>query len=190
MGIIHSNKYSGFGTAQFYDDPDLAAQGIPKPDIGIVGPIWNYEFNTNVYNFELLHVDSTQDYQPVNVALEDQETVGLTTEFRRHKSHLSPTGSPYLYNSGDTFTELKPLKSHWAWRNGEYGHGTGYKNHNAAYIIFHYYTGNLSMAHSQWGFSDDMFEKFGQHISPHWMLGFSFTQSGSYVLAGTSTCMW
>jgi hypothetical protein len=184
MGIIHSNKYSGFSTANFYDDPDLAALGIPKPDIGIITPVWNYDFNPPG-NYEFLHVPSTPDYREVDVAPEDQTTVGSSTEFRRHKSHISPTGSPYLYNTGDTFTELKPIKSHWAWRNGEYGHGSYYSNHNDAFLgLFLYSTGNLSMAHSQNGYTDDIFEKFGQYTSPHWMLGFSLAQSGSYIIAG------
>lgn len=188
MGIIHSNKYSGFSTAHLYSDPDLANAGISNPHIGIVGPIWDYSYNT-ANNYELYHVDSTPDYKKVDVDLADQEAIGSSTEFRRHKSHISPTGSPYLYNSGDTFTELKPIKTHWAWRNGEYGHGSYYRNHNTAFLgLLHKYCGNQSMAHNNLeepGIPTDQWLKLEQYISPHWMLGFSLAQSGTYVVAGT-----
>ena len=184
MGIIHSNKYSGFSSSHLYVDQALIDLGFTRTQTGVMGPIWDANYNYPQGNYDLLHVDSTPDYRPVNVAPEDQEAIGLTTEFRRHKSHISPTGSPYLYNSGDTFTELKPIKTHWAWRNGEYGHGNYYVHHNDAYLgLVHYASGNFSMAFNNFE-SPTFIRKFSQYISPHWMLGFSLAQSGSYVIAG------
>ena len=192
MGIIHSNKYAGFSTSHLEEDSEFtAATGLSFTFNGFLGPIWTGSYNTtantnaNAVNVDHMWVGSTPDYKLVSVASEDQETIGSSTEYRRHKAHRSPTGSPYLYNSGDTFSELKPVKTHWSWRDGEYGHGALYKNHSQALLgLYDEDSGNFSVAQDFFGTGENVgFEEYAQHISPHWMLGFAIAQSGEYLIA-------
>lgn len=192
MGIIHSNKYAGFSTSHLEEDSSFTtATGLPYTHNGFLGPIWTGSYNTaantnaNAVNVDHMWVGSTPDYKLVSVASEDQETIGSSTEYRRHKAHRSPTGSPYLYNSGDTFSELKPIKTHWSWRDGDYGHGALYKNHSSPFLgLYDTDSGNFSMARDFFGLHSNYgFEEYAQHISPHWMLGFALAQSGQYCIA-------
>ena len=62
-----------------------------------------------------MHVGSVPSYK-------DVVGVGSTSDYRRVRAYLSPTGSPYMYDSGDIDGEIKPFKYYFSWNQGDYGH--------------------------------------------------------------------
>ena len=123
MAIIHVNPYDGFtrqktisGQLYYPTDPNY---GFAR---GYVLPVWDMTLNlsisssyTNHVNYDLMHVGSVPSYK-------DVVGVGSTSDYRRVRAYLSPTGSPYMYDSGDIDGEIKPFKYYFSWNQGDYGH--------------------------------------------------------------------
>ena len=175
MAIIHVNPYDGFTrqktiSGQLYaTDPNY---GFAR---GYVLPVWDMTLNlsisssyTNHVNYDLMHVGSVPSYK-------DVVGVGSTSDYRRVRAYLSPTGSPYMYDSGDIDGEIKPFKYYFSWNQGDYGH-----------------YGNIRIAEG----TSDTVEKSNMILmysgdnngvsamSPHWMMGYSLVNSGELTFAG------
>lgn len=198
MGIIHSNKYSGISstTAMYMNSHRGQNQGTGYV-LGIVTPIWDLgNYNpTHSLGYALqawnhLHTNTTPTWVLTEVDTADQVAIGSTVEYRRSKAYHSPTGSPYMYDSGDIFTAPKPLKTHYSWLHSDTGHGTSF---TFAYQHNFYTDGNITTSSTEirdgviFAGSNNTevhFDQWGQFSCPHWMAGFSIAQSGEYILTG------
>ena len=179
MAIIHVNPYEGFtrtkiiGGSTYATDPNY---GFAR---GYVLPVWDMALNlsisssyTNHVNYDLMHVGSVPSYK-------DVVGVGSTSDYRKVRSYLSPTGSPYMYDSGDIGSEIKPFKYYFSWDQGDYGH---YNNIRIA-------EGTSSRAGSRSNMISrkDLVTINGDNLlfscSPHWMLGDSLVNSGELTFA-------
>ena len=124
---------------------------------------------TNHVNYDLMHVGSVPSYK-------DVVGVGSTSDYRRVRAYLSPTGSPYMYDSGDIDGEIKPFKYYFSWNQGDYGHysniriaeGTSDATGHKSNMILLYSADNNGLS----------------AISPHWMMGYSLINSGELTFAG------
>ena len=124
MAIIHVNPYDGFTRQKTIRVMDiiLRTQTIPLREdmfylFGIMTLNLSISSSYNHVNYDLMHVGSIPSYKDVVGA-------GSTTDYRRVRAYLSPTGSPYMYDSGDIDGEIKPFKYYFSWNQGDYGHNS------------------------------------------------------------------
>ena len=185
MAIIHVNPYEGFtrqrlmsgsqGYGYYPMDPNYSSAR------GYVLPVWDqalqpYPTSFNHLNYDLMHARSIPSYKDVVGA-------GATTDYRRVRAYLSPTGSPYIYDSGDIDGEMKPFKYYFSWNQGDYGHYSNIKtiggtstNRSGRSNMFSQgrtYDGAFGL-----GKANTSPSQFGEPTSPHWMLGYSLVNSG------------
>ena len=185
MAIIHVNPYEGFtrtrlmtgsaGYGNYPIDPNYSSAR------GYVLPVWDqalqpYPTSFNHLNYDLMHTRSIPSYKDVVGA-------GATTDYHRVRTYLSPTGSPYIYDSGDIHGEIKPFKYYFSWNQGDYGH---YNNIKLAQGTSRSMSGRSNTISRKdyaysWSYGED-YRGFIQ-LSPHWMFGYSLVNNGELTFA-------